>query len=75
MASKSDGRTFYHNDATGEKVWERPAAEAAAEGEALPPGWVAVAHDDGGEFYHHAATGETVWTRPGGASGGARARC
>jgi outer membrane protein assembly factor BamB len=75
VASKSDGRTFYHNDATGEKVWERPAAEAAAEGEALPPGWVAVAHDDGGEFYHHAATGETVWTRPGGASGGARARC
>ena len=69
VASKSDGRTFYHNSTTGERVWERPTAEAAEEDEGLPPGWVAIVHDEKGEFFHHAATGETVWTRPRGGGG------
>ena len=67
VASKSDGRTFYHNDATGEKAWVRPrAAPEEAVDDDLPAGWVSVEHDNGGIFYHHAETGETVWDKPAG---------
>ena len=63
-----DGGYFYHNDETGETVWDKPVSE-----ESLPPGWIAVAHDDGGTFYHHSETGETRWERPPGGEGGALA--
>lgn len=60
--------TFYHNGATGETSWTRPASEAPVllpTHYPLPEGWSE--HADAATasiFYHCATTGETRWERP-----------
>jgi len=64
----AEGRTFYHNAATGETQWEAPAAAPApaapAASDALPEGWTEHQDDQGRTFYYQAASGQTTWDRP-----------
>ena len=70
----TSGKSYYHNKATGETQWEKPAAAGAATtvgvnpmADGLPSGWTtAVDKSSGKTYYFCAATGETSWDMPSG---------
>lgn len=57
----SSGKPYYHNAATSETVWKRPAAMGPA-----PAGseWMEKTLDCGKVYWEHAETEETVWEAP-----------
>lgn len=56
----NSGRTYWHNEKTGESSWTDPHKEAGAGGdwtEATDPA-------SGKKYWHNAKTGESSWTDP-----------
>ena len=59
-AESDEGHTYYHNDHTGDTVWERPSLPAP------PQGWEVESNDDGVVYYTDSETGEAQWMHPHG---------